>query len=415
MKNSKPIFTVLAIDGGGVRGVIPARILQEIEQRTGKPIAELFDMVGGTSTGAIIGGCLVAPDPKNPARPRFSAKDVLGFYHRLAGRIFPEIRFKALRKLSGGALYDPRPLEDALKESFGDMAVADALTSFSVPVTDIENFRPVWIDHIKGVPDASPERWSSMRLRDVARAATSMPTLFPAAYYEIASDPASSPATRARHALIDGGFFGGNMMRHLLARARQIAPKDAEIVIVHVGTGSTDNRLTPDEFNSLTPLGLLSKANGSILLSWVTKMALFDTQNDIRNEIGDNLFIFDTKLGSKDAHDLALVSADDARKENLKRLEDIAEGILQDHGAEIDRLCGLLQARQGLAGPAPAAQTTRGLWESLREKRKQFERKVRHLFNPHAADDRSGKNGTPPPGPDSPPPQPDDSYQRPKV
>jgi len=171
MKKPKPVFTVLAIDGGGVRGVIPARILQEIEARTGRPIADLFDMVGGTSTGAVIGGCLLAPDAKNPARPRFSAKEVLGFYHRLSGKIFPEIRFKALRKLSGGALYDPKPLEDALEESFGDLKVEDALTSFSIPVTDIENFRPVWIDHVKGVPDTSLERWSTMRLRDAARAA----------------------------------------------------------------------------------------------------------------------------------------------------------------------------------------------------------------------------------------------------
>ena len=55
---------VLAIDGGGVRGIIPAMVLAEIEKQTGKPIAELFDLVVGTSTGGILALGLVAPDRK---------------------------------------------------------------------------------------------------------------------------------------------------------------------------------------------------------------------------------------------------------------------------------------------------------------------------------------------------------------
>ena len=46
---------ILSIDGGGIRGIIPARILQRIEEATGKPARELFHMIAGTSTGGIIG------------------------------------------------------------------------------------------------------------------------------------------------------------------------------------------------------------------------------------------------------------------------------------------------------------------------------------------------------------------------
>ncbi|HET9061599.1 MAG TPA: patatin-like phospholipase family protein, partial [Acidimicrobiales bacterium] len=45
---------VLSIDGGGVRGLVPAIVLADIERRTGRRICELFDVVAGTSTGAII-------------------------------------------------------------------------------------------------------------------------------------------------------------------------------------------------------------------------------------------------------------------------------------------------------------------------------------------------------------------------
>ena len=105
MSKNKRIFTVLVIDGGGVRGIIPARMLQEIEERTGKPVCELFDLVGGASTGAIVAAGIVIPDPADPTKPRHSAKDIVNFYHRFAPKIFPDMKFKSLRKLSAGTLY----------------------------------------------------------------------------------------------------------------------------------------------------------------------------------------------------------------------------------------------------------------------------------------------------------------------
>ena len=51
---------VLSIDGGGIRGLIPAVVLAELEGRTGRRIAELFDLVAGTSTGGILAGALGA-------------------------------------------------------------------------------------------------------------------------------------------------------------------------------------------------------------------------------------------------------------------------------------------------------------------------------------------------------------------
>jgi len=50
---SEPI-KILSIEGGGIRGIIPAMILAEIERRTRKPVATLFDLIAGTSTGGIL-------------------------------------------------------------------------------------------------------------------------------------------------------------------------------------------------------------------------------------------------------------------------------------------------------------------------------------------------------------------------
>ena len=54
---------VLSIDGGGIRGLIPALVLAEIERRSGRRVFELFDLIAGTSTGGILACALCAPDP----------------------------------------------------------------------------------------------------------------------------------------------------------------------------------------------------------------------------------------------------------------------------------------------------------------------------------------------------------------
>lgn len=344
MQNKKRVFTILAIDGGGVRGVVPARILQEIEEKTGKPISALFDMVGGTSTGAIIGGSLLVPDPKDPSKPLYSAKDVRGFYHDMASNIFPEIRFKSLRKLSSGALYDPKPLEEELEKTFGNIKMKDMLTSLLIPATDIKNFRPVWITHLKGREDKSEEGWGSMLLRDAVRAATTAPTFFPARYCETTPNQ-DMPHVKHRHALIDGGFFGGNTLRHLVTQARKIAPPDAEIVVVHVGTGHVKHSVSPEEFNAMGPIGLLSKANGSFLISLVTNMSVIDVENDMQDENGGKVFHFDGNIDPEENPDSPSISLDDAREENLQRLDRFAESIIQNHRHQLDRLCVILEQR----------------------------------------------------------------------
>ena len=52
---------ILSIDGGGIRGVIPALVLAEIEKRTNKRVADMFDLIAGTSTGGILALGLTIP------------------------------------------------------------------------------------------------------------------------------------------------------------------------------------------------------------------------------------------------------------------------------------------------------------------------------------------------------------------
>src|SRR4249919_3567713 len=79
---------VLALDGGGIRGVIPATLLAEIEKRTGKRIAETFDLIAGTSTGGILALGLTTPDSNDASKPRYTAEDLVGMYAEKGSAIF---------------------------------------------------------------------------------------------------------------------------------------------------------------------------------------------------------------------------------------------------------------------------------------------------------------------------------------
>ena len=65
-----PSVRVLAIDGGGVRGILPSRVLAALEEMTGRPTAELFDLAVGTSIGGI--GVLSLARPGPDGRPACS-------------------------------------------------------------------------------------------------------------------------------------------------------------------------------------------------------------------------------------------------------------------------------------------------------------------------------------------------------
>ncbi|WCR54449.1 MAG: hypothetical protein PG981_001471 [Wolbachia endosymbiont of Ctenocephalides orientis wCori] len=69
---------ILSVDGGGIRGIIPAIILAEIENRTKKPISETFDLMAGTSTGGIVVAGLCKKN--NKGKPQNSASDLIELY-----------------------------------------------------------------------------------------------------------------------------------------------------------------------------------------------------------------------------------------------------------------------------------------------------------------------------------------------
>lgn len=110
------VWRILSIDGGGIRGIIPAIILASIEERTGKPISALFDLIAGTSTGGIL--ALGLTKPNSSGEPEFSAQHLCTLYERDIPHIFrnPQSWWGNLLRPK----YRSFAFQEVLKNSLGD-------------------------------------------------------------------------------------------------------------------------------------------------------------------------------------------------------------------------------------------------------------------------------------------------------
>jgi patatin-like phospholipase/acyl hydrolase len=110
---------ILSIDGGGVKGVMPAAFLAAVEQSIGRPIGDYFDLIAGTSTGGIIALGLGLGMP---------ATDIVRFYEDLGPAIFGGSRLWRIVRRAGVSAYTSQPLRAALKEKFADRRLGESRT-----------------------------------------------------------------------------------------------------------------------------------------------------------------------------------------------------------------------------------------------------------------------------------------------
>jgi patatin-like phospholipase/acyl hydrolase len=168
----KRTIRILAIDGGGIRGIIPAVILSEIEKRTQKPVSELFDLVVGTSTGGILALFLVKPN--NQGRPQYTAKDLVAMYEKEGDQIFSRSIWQKIH--SGGSLvgekYPASGIEKVLEKYFDKARLKDSLTEVLITSYDIERRIPFFFKSRNAKANISYD----FPLKQVARATSAAPT-----------------------------------------------------------------------------------------------------------------------------------------------------------------------------------------------------------------------------------------------
>jgi patatin-like phospholipase/acyl hydrolase len=147
---------ILSIDGGGLKGALPAAFLAEIEEATGKRIVDHFDLITGTSTGGIIAIGLGLGIP---------ARTILDFYVNEGPAVFRQDRprlwaverlYRAVRRVRR-AKYEPDRLKRALTAILGGARIGDSATRLLIPAYD-SNRRAVHVIKTAHHPRFEPTR-----------------------------------------------------------------------------------------------------------------------------------------------------------------------------------------------------------------------------------------------------------------
>ena len=239
------LFKVLSLDGGGIRGIIPATVLTEIERQSQAHIAELFDLVVGTSTGGILALALTKPSQRGGKAPAFSANDLVAMYVNNGGRIFHRSLWHEIASV-GGALeeaYDKQGLESVLKEYFTldntDVMLSEAVTDVVVTSYEIERRLP-WFFKSRRTAEAGYD----FPMRDVARATSAAPTYFEPEQITPSKKPSDPPPY---YALIDGGVFANTPAMCGYAEAKAAPYSADDILLVSLGTGRLTRPIPYDE------------------------------------------------------------------------------------------------------------------------------------------------------------------------
>ena len=360
---------ILSIDGGGIRGLIPALVLEELEDRLwdctkGRALSSTFDLIAGTSTGAFITIGLSLPK-RYPERyntylaePALSAADIADFYVRRGTEVFPQSLFNGFRVMAHvfREKYEEDRLERILAEVLGTATLAECLTNVLIPAYDTERCRPFYfrsgsLERGEAVARRLlPEGLKALRIRarskpgshdpgmvdevdlnfflkDAARAASAAPSYFP---------PASIspvPDNGERYCLIDGGIFAPNPALCAYIEARRLFPQAREFLIVSLGTGRVERSYSCRELKDWGYLEWVSPARKAPLPSIMIKAQNEMADRHVRSLRDVRCYRFNAPLAG--AND----DMDDASSRNISELRRVAEQIIKKNDEQIDALC----------------------------------------------------------------------------
>ncbi|CAA6659297.1 unnamed protein product [Spirodela intermedia] len=206
-RDNRKMITILSIDGGGIRGIIPATILdfleKELQALDGEDarLVDYFDVIAGTSTGGLVTAMLTAPNEQG--RPLFAASDITPFYLEHCPKIFPQVSagpftgiVKTVKQLFGPK-YDGKYLYKMIQEKLGTTKVHETLTNVVIPTFDIKYLQPIVFSSF----ELKNDKYLDVKLSDVTISTSAAPTYLPAHRFT---------AHGKEYNLIDGGVAANN-------------------------------------------------------------------------------------------------------------------------------------------------------------------------------------------------------------
>ena len=295
---------VLSIDGGGIRGIIPALVLAEVERRSGRKVADLFELIAGTSTGGILACALCAPDP-------LPAAELVGLYRDRGPEIFQRSLWQRVRSGNGilDEKYDAEALEAALDHFLSNKLLSETRPDLIIPAYDTNGPAPFFFKTRKVREEKTPD----FPLSVVARATSAAPTYFEA-------------LQTGELSLVDGGVFAVNPAMCAFAEVLRHWPAGTEVVLLSLGTGERTRRRP---WSEVKDWGVAQWARPILDVVFDGISDAVDYQ--LRHALGERRY-WRLQIELHGASD----DLDDARAENIAALQRRAEDLIAEQGATID-------------------------------------------------------------------------------
>lgn len=337
---------ILSIDSGGIKGLVPAVILNYIEEliqnKSNNPNATLsdyFDMIAGTSTGGILACFYLIPSGNEERKAKFFAKEAITLYTEKGKDIFkPKLtkKFSSINHKFMSTLntannliseeYSEEGLEAILEETMGETKLSNSIKHCFVVSYDISICKPVMFS----TPEAQKYIHRDYYLKHVARATSAAPT-----YFKIAAVTSLAGATSY---LIDGGIFAPNPALCAIVEANKHFLKETnksyidDLFVLSVGTGNEKEEYDYKKAQNwgiahwaIPVLNIMQSASTEIVDYQIRQ--LFSKQNK-----PENYFRIAPDLCN------AKFDIDDVSDENIKNLKDAALYYIAKNAEKLDDL-----------------------------------------------------------------------------
>ena len=345
-----PKYKILAIDGGGIRGIIPAMILAEIEKRTLKPISSLFDLIAGTSTGGILALGLTKPGLidafDGSPLPEYSAENLLQIYLEYGVEIFYEPFFERIlgpiEDIFVQPKYSSEGREEILRQYFGSAPLEKNLKEVFVTSYDIEQRIPIFFTNKLEKQQTESKKFRKLcggfTLTDAALATSATPTYFAPHRVSTFHNP------NGFYTLVDGGVIANNpanlaIIEAQISRQEQKQVLNTEdILVVSLGTGSLTSVYPYDEVKKW---GLLQWARPllNIVFDGGSEVVAGELERLFESSVQDSkssYYRFQTFLTNEQEE------IDNPQLENIRSLQVVANRLIAERSQQIDELCSLL-------------------------------------------------------------------------
>lgn len=314
-------MNILAIKGGGARGIIVTRFLVEIEKITELPIYKLFDYIGGSSVGALIACGITVSD--DGLVPKYTAQEVYDIFLKDVSNAFSWTYGSWIS--SGFGLFGPSYTNYGLlkiTESLcGDKKLDDLLRPVIFPAYDRKTHKAYYFER---------EKNGNNTLHDVIMSCTAAPTYFPSYSMEM---------NEKKYDMVDGGIVVNNTaeLAFLQATKHLNCIDKSKILELNIGTGifSTGNT---DRQGLLSWMPMIVET----LMHACNENELFELSLSLPSE---NYYILDVPLDAK------YYNIDDVRKETIDYYINETEKWIKENHKSIVAFCCKLMVNKGFDVP----------------------------------------------------------------